>query len=146
MGLGMELNTRDFGKIQIDEGDIVTFKQPVYGFEPLTKYVFLFDEKLGRHFVWMQSVEDSGICFILMEPGAVVEGYAPALPSSVQDMLGDDPPVLWLVTVIARQFEQSTVNLKSPIAVNPRSKFAAQIILEDPLPIRHPLLPIREGE
>lgn len=142
----MELFTRDFGKIEIHESDIITFKQPVYGFEELTRYVFLSDDSISGHFAWMQSAEDRDICFILVEPQAVVSGYSPELPDNIKKMVGEGELVFWLVVVIADQFKNSTVNLKSPIVVNTESKSAVQVILDEPFPIRYPLLPHREGE
>ncbi|MEM1485299.1 flagellar assembly protein FliW [Oscillospiraceae bacterium PP1C4] len=140
----MELMTRDFGVVEIDESDIITFKQPVYGFETLTKYVILYDQSASTRFVWMQSVEDENICFILVEPEAVIQNYSPELPPNIIKMLGEGDFMFWLVVVIADQFKNSTVNLKSPIVVNAQQRSAAQVILEEDRPIRYPLVPHRK--
>lgn len=135
----MKIHTRDFGEVEVAEEDIVTFVQPIYGFETLSKYVFLYDQN-NSHIVWLQSTEEQDICFILADPAIVDPGYQPNLPKSVENQLGEGGLMLWLVTVIAAEFLESTVNMKSPIAVNPATNKAMQLILEEDLPIRCPLL------
>lgn len=138
-GKFMEFVTRDFGKIEAPESDIVTFAQPIYGFEALRKYIFLFDERSGTHFAWLQSVEEPEICFLLINPAVVDKTYAPTLPSQVKTLLGEGTPEFWLIAVIAQPFENSTVNLKSPVVVNVEAGRGVQVILEDSFPIRFPL-------
>ena len=46
----------------------------------------------------------------------------------------------WLMATLREPFQKSTVNLRSPIVVNPELRQAAQFVLEGNLPIRHPLL------
>ena len=141
----MLINTRDFGEINIDQDSIVTFSQPVYGFEHLTKYIFLFNEGMGQ-FAWLQSVEDSSVCFLLINPQAVVADYNPKIHKEVTEMVGSEQPMLWLIVVVADQLKNSTVNLKSPVVVNTEKRRAAQVILEEDLPIRFPLIPNEEEE
>lgn len=135
----MKIYTRDFGEVDVAEEDIITFVQPIYGFETLSKYVFLYDQN-NSHIVWLQSAEEKDICFILIDPAIVDPGYKPDLPPSIENQLGKGGFMLWLVTVIAAEFLDSTVNMKSPIVVNPATKRAMQLILEEDLPIRGPLL------
>lgn len=142
----MKLLTRDFGEIEIDERDIVDFEGAVYGFESYKRFVFLYQEDVSKHFVWLQSVEDPQLCFILVEPELVTDTYTPQIPSSVERMLGGGEYMCWLLVVIKDKFEDSTVNLKSPIIINAATKKAAQIILEEEYPIQHPLLQKKEGD
>lgn len=141
----MKLLTRDFGKVEIEDDDIITFVEPIYGFETLSKFVFLYDQN-NSHFVWLQSAEKKEICFILTHPAIVDALYSPQLPASATDQLGDGKYMLWLVTVIANDIKESTVNLKSPIVVNPQTKLAMQVILDNDLPIRCPLIKDEGGD
>ena len=68
-----------------------------------------------------------------------MERYAPKLSEEAVQMLGDGRYFYWLMTSIRDPFDQSTVNLKSPIVVNPQRNLAAQLILEEDFPLRHPL-------
>lgn len=141
----MKLFTRDFGEVEVADADVITFVQPIFGFEKLSKFVILYDRS-NSHFVWLQSVQERDICFILTDPAVVDASYKPALPSAAKKQLGKGEYMLWLVTVIAGKFEKSTVNLKGPIAINPATKRAMQVILEDDLPIRCPLVKNKGGD
>lgn len=131
--------------MEIAQQDIVSFEGAIFGFESYKKFVFLFQEDISEHFVWLQSVEEPDLCFILVEPGLVAENYSPALPADVEELLGGGEYMCLLMTVIKEDFHNSTVNLRSPIVVNSTTKKAAQVILEGDYPIRHPLLNQKEG-
>ncbi len=140
----MLLKTRDFGEIEINEADIIEFKMPIFGFESYCRYVFLHEESLGEHLVWLQSVEEPDLCFILVNPDLVTESYDPKMPKSVREALGPGDLMCWLIMVVKEDFERSTVNLRSPIVVNPATRTAAQIILEESYAIQHPIISRKE--
>lgn len=141
----MNVETRDFGPIEIEPQDVISFVQPIYGFDQYQRFVFLYDQH-NSHIVWLQSVEEKNICFILVRPEVVRRRYEPdSLPAESRDLLGEGELTFWLVTVVASQFADSTVNLKSPIVVNAAAGRAVQVILEEDLPIRHPLVSGRKG-
>ena len=144
----MQIKTRDFGIIEVDEKSVITFKQPVFGFEEYTKYVLISDSNMGSGICWLQSVEEQEICFILMDPLEIREDYAPAV---MQDVLltlqaaPEDALDCWVITVIGKTFQESTVNLKSPILINHKMNYAMQIILDQDYPIRQRIFK-RESE
>ena len=139
----MKLLTRDLGELEIDEKDIVTFAGPIFGFEKYRRFVFLFQEDLSEHFIWLQSVEEPELCFILVQPDLITDHYTPELPPEAKDLLGEGDYMCRLIVSLREPFADSTVNLRSPIVVNPELRQAAQFVLDGGLPIRHPL--IREG-
>ena len=140
----MKLFTRDLGEIEIDEKDIVTFTGPIFGFEKYRRFVFLYQEEIVENFIWLQSVEEPELCFILVQPDLITDHYQPQLPKEAKTLLGDGDWMCWLIVSLREPFQDSTVNLRSPIVVNPELRQAAQFVLEGTLPIRHPL--VREGE
>ena len=140
----MKLFTRDLGEIEFDEKDIVTFTGPIFGFEKYRRFVFLYQEEIVENFIWLQSVEEPELCFILVQPDLITDHYQPQLPKEAKTLLGDGDWMCWLIVSLREPFQDSTVNLRSPIVVNPELRQAAQFVLEGNLPIRHPL--VREGE
>ena len=140
----MKLFTRDLGEIEIDEKDIVTFTGPIFGFEKYRRFVVLYQEEIVENFIWLQSVEEPELCFILVQPDLITDHYQPQLPKEAKTLLGDGDWMCWLIVSLREPFQDSTVNLRSPIVVNPELRQAAQFVLEGNLPIRHPL--VREGE
>ncbi len=140
----MKIQTKDFGEVEIKPEDIIEFWLPIYGFEHLKKFVFLFEEE-NQHIAWLQSLEEPETRFILIDPAVVDSGYLPKLPENIMVKLGEGEVFIWLVAVIAEDFSKSTVNMKSPIVVNPQTGRGVQIILDGSYPIRHPLMAGREA-
>lgn len=138
--LTMNIQTRDFGELTVEEEDIVTFIHPIFGFENLSRYVFLFNQSECSQFAWLQSVEDKNICFILADSSLVMKKYTPYISKHELKELEIDEPIVWLIVVINEDFSKSTVNLKSPIILNTVQRKAMQVILEQDYPIKHPLV------
>lgn len=140
----MTVETRDFGRIELDENAVVEFRGPIFGFDGLRRYVLLSDDETGPGLLWLQSLEKPEVCFVLLDPAELGLDYAPELPAEAAEMLQlEGDPILRLVAVVPDDFKKTTVNLKSPIVMNPQNKAAAQVILEADYPIRMPLF---EGE
>ncbi|MDD3428659.1 MAG: flagellar assembly protein FliW [Oscillospiraceae bacterium] len=139
----MTINTRDFGKIEILESEILEFKLPILGFEAYTKFVMLYDDEMGQALCWLQSVSDADVCFILADPALADESYCPALPAEALCALQLQPKdaVYRVLTVIPQNPQDATVNLKSPVVINPHKKLAGQVVLEDNYPLKAMLMP-----
>lgn len=139
----MKIETRYFGEVEIDIKEAVRFAQPIYGFEKLTNYALLSDSTISDCFLWLQSIDDRDICFILVDPSVLFYHYAPELTSEMLRQVGctkAEDVVIRLVAVIPDEFTASTVNLKCPIVINTTGHCAAQIMLEEDYPIRAPLV------
>ena len=142
----MIIQTRDFGEVSVEDEDIVTFVQPIFGFEHLTQYIFLFNQGDCSQFVWLQSIEDQDICFILADKSVLTHLYNPVLTQQSLKVIGEGDYIVWLMVVVDTDFSKSTVNLKSPIILNPVQKKAMQVILEQNHPIKYPLIPKEKDE
>ena len=136
----MIISTRDFGEVEIPKESIYRFSQPIFGFEEYTDYVVLHDEEIGNDIVWLQSVQNASLCFIMMDPSGLNTEFSPELPSGSEELLGEGVYLCWAIAVIPQNTKDSTVNLKSPVFLNPSSRLAAQIILEGDYPVRFPLM------
>lgn len=135
----MTISTRDFGEVEVSKENIYHFSQPIFGFEEFTDYIVLHDEEIGENIVWLQSVQNSGLCFIMMDPSVVAPDFNPVLPEDADKLLGDGDYFCWVIAVIPQNFRDSTVNLKSPVFMNPSTHLAAQIMLEGDYPVRFPI-------
>lgn len=139
----MNIKTRDFGQIDVDEATIYHFSQPIFGFEDYTDYVALQDDEVGENIIWLQSVQNPQLCFILLDPSPIAE-FAPILPEGSDKLLGEGDCFCWVITVVAENLEESTVNLKSPVFLNPVTHKAAQIMLDSDYPVRYPVMKARK--
>ena len=138
----MELMTRDFGKVQIKEEDIITFPQGIPGFVEEKEYVLL---PLGDEspFVVLQAVNNSNLAFITLEPGNFIKGYEFEISDNVVDKLkieeNKDVIVLAIATVKDKMSEM-TVNLAAPVVINIKEKLGKQVILDrEDYPVKYQL-------
>lgn len=144
----MFIATQDFGEIEIESKDIISFVQPIFGFENLRQFVMIQDQNIGQQFAWLQSVENHAVCFILIDSAILAKKYPPAWPEDITKVLSQDgllEPKCWNLAVIPKSFKDTTVNLKSPIFIDANKKLGVQLILEEDYPIRYPLLLRKKG-
>lgn len=140
----MEISTQYFGIISCSEEEFIHFSDGLFGFSDLKNYVPLAFQENSDAMICLQSLEDSSVSFILMNPFQFYEKYEPKLSKEDQRFLKtedlEDEVSYYVISVIQDPMENSTVNLKAPIAVNTKSREARQVILDNPLyRFRHPL-------
>lgn len=144
----MTIATRDFGNIEISEDGILTFKLPILGFEAQKQFVILYDDEMGDALGWLQSVDDRDVCFIIIDPHTVFDTYKPNVAPNVLNKLElstQEDAVFRNLVVVPTQTGEATVNLKSPIVINPTKKLAAQVILDQDYSVRTPFNNAGEG-
>ncbi|WP_394523104.1 flagellar assembly protein FliW [Lacrimispora sp. JR3] len=140
----MEVQTQYFGTITCSEQEIIYFPDGLFGFTELKKYVPLAFQDNSDALISLQSLEDPNISFILMNPFQLYNDYSPVLSDEDKRLLdasyNEDNISYYVICVIHESMEDSTVNLKSPIAVNTDTRRARQIILDNALyKFRHPM-------
>lgn len=134
----MLLKTRDFGEIDY-EGEIITFSQPLYGFEKYTNFVIISEENTNGYLAWLQSADEPSLCFIVLNPEAFEIDYSFEIEDEYLDKLGDGEYEVWLLTIIKDDFENATVNLRSPIIINRDNNKCIQAMLDSSFPLRCPV-------
>lgn len=139
----MKLQTKYFGQIDYEPGDVVTFPVGPFSFEEEHEFLILpFDGGAGS-LLCFQSVNTPGLAFVAMDPFALLPDYAPELqPNELKELGAADSQELgfYVLCVVKKPVSDSTVNLKCPIAVHPVTRVARQVILEtDAYEMRHPL-------
>ena len=142
----MKYLTRDFGEIEIEAGQVLSFPRPIYGFEEYRGYAVLHDPEMGEEIAWLQSLDEPDLCFVLISSRAVATPYAPQPPDEVEEAIGAGEYECWLIAVIQEDISKSTINLKSPVFINWRTGLGAQVILEGDYPVRHPLIEEAAGQ
>ncbi|WP_077612082.1 flagellar assembly protein FliW [Clostridium sp. Marseille-P2415] len=140
----MEINTQYFGKISCSEEEFIHFSDGLFGFTDLKNYVPLAFQDNSDTLICLQSVEDLGVSFILMNPFQLYADYVPVLSEEDKRLLNvfnnEEAVSYYVICVIHDSMDDSTVNLKCPIAVNTENREARQVILDNPLyKFRHPI-------
>jgi flagellar assembly factor FliW len=100
------------------------------GFEAVKQYVLL-----GRPeeapFLWFKMLQEPKLSFLVVEPSAVVEKYAPDISDLDIEQLGIRSPEEGLILNIVTMHRdgRATVNLKGPILINRRTLEGKQVAL-----------------
>ncbi len=128
----MHLETTRFGPLEIDEGALITFTQPIIGFQEYRRFVLLPGPD-GSSVVWLQSADSGELAFMLMDPRSVVPDYAVRLGEHELSELADaavNELDIYTLVVVPQDPAQVRTNLKAPILINPEQRLAKQTILE----------------
>lgn len=147
----MNINTRAFGEVVIDDEKIIHFPSGIVGFSDLTEFALIHDEEKGIGAIhWLQSVQEPGFAMPVMDPLLVKPDYNPEVDDELLKQIGELDPeqVLILVTVtVPSDLTKMSVNLKGPIIINTAEKKACQVIVEgDECPVKFPIYDILKDQ
>ena len=138
----MTVKTR-FGEMEINENDIIKFPNGIYGFEDTKEYVILKMEK-DSPFIWMQSITDDDLAFVLIDPRVFTKDYI--LDVSEEDLkiieMDDEKDIAdYTIVTIPDTVEDMTANLQGPILINVKKQLGVQgISLRNDYTVKHHIL------
>jgi flagellar assembly factor FliW len=130
----MEINTKDFGKIEVDDEAIIYFPEGLPGFESLRKFVIINKHDLELPVSWLQSVEDENIDFVLIDPFYVDKDYDIDVDDKEVEVIeakGTDEILIYSIVVVPRDLRKMTANLRAPVLVNMKKKLGKQVVLKN---------------
>ncbi len=132
----MKIETRQFGKIDIDEEKIVTMPLGIPGFKDMKRFVVLQKEETVP-FLLFQSLEDPNLSFVVLDPVKIFSEYKiekKDLEKQVRwDFDTDELSCFVIVTIPNGNPEKMTANLMAPLVINNNKKEGLQLILENSL-------------
>lgn len=144
----MRLQSTRFGELEIAEDDILTFTQPIIGFQNYRRFVLLPGPE-DSPLVWLQSTESGELAFLLLDPRSVIPDYAVSLrKDELVELAADDANALdwYTVVVVPADATKTRTNLKAPVVVNPERRLAKQTILErSNYPVRYFFAQAQQG-
>ena len=128
----MKTETKYFGEIEFSEEEPLSFPRGLFGFEDEKSFLLLPFEGNGKLYS-LQSLTTPQLAFVLMDPFSLTP-YTPVLQEEELKELGvkDSQELYYFVMCVVKSpVAESTVNLKCPLAINPDTRVAMQVILED---------------
>ncbi|MCB0391127.1 MAG: flagellar assembly protein FliW [Bdellovibrionales bacterium] len=138
----MRIQTSRFGAVELTDEDILTFPEGLLGFTELRKFVLL-DDPNDEIFAWMQSCENPGIAFPILEPELFATNYLVELSRLDYEVISFQPDHslrYFTIVTIPEDPTQMTANLKAPIVIDVNTRKARQCVLQDNnLAIREPI-------
>ena len=139
----MRLQTKYFGELDCPDHERLHFQRGLFGFEEERDFYLLPFEGSAGSLLCFQSIQTPALAFVAMDPFSLLPGYTPVLqPNELKELGVADSQELgfYVLCVVKKPVSGSTVNLKCPVAINPDTRVARQVILEaDDYEMRHPL-------
>lgn len=143
----LNIETRDFGTIEVNEEDIYDFPNGLYAFEENKRFALLSPLGEGVFPMWLQSLDDPSLCFIVFNPVLIDGGFTVVLADNERSQLGlgdNDDAAALVIAKVPADYKHTTVNMKSPIVINKSAHKAIQVILPLDYPFRMPVYDQRE--
>ena len=136
----MKIKTTRFGELEVDKKDVIEFSEGLLGFENLKKF-FVVDPGDQTLILWLQSIDDAGTAFPIIEPKIFQPSYSvKLLPVELNSLQLENlsNASVYAILTIPQNVTEMSANLKAPIIINNKTKNARQIVLQDSkLEVRH---------
>lgn len=142
--LGIKVNTKPFGEIEINELQIIDFPEGILGFDFIKKFIIMDAEDEGSPFKWMQAFDEKDLAFVIIRPLDFMEEYELVIAQNDLDTVKSDnidELLVFAIVTIPENPRKMTANLQGPIIVNPVKRLGKQAIsLSDRYTVRHNIL------
>lgn len=129
----MEVQTRQFGTIEVNESDILQIPKGLLGFEGMENFV-LIETPDCLPFRWLQCIDAPELAFVVVSPVVFFPDYRVAVHAKeVADIEVSHPSdvEIFVIVTIPERLEDMTANLQGPILVNKRNNRVKQLVLTD---------------
>lgn len=130
----MQLQTKHFGAIDVDEKDVLFFPSGIPGFENTKKFVLLGKEQENSPFFWLQGVDDPDLAFVVTDPFFITPDYFVDVDDeqTKELQIKDAERILTLAIVtVPENVQNMTVNLKAPVLINMQNNLGRQVIMKN---------------
>ncbi len=148
----MKVFTKRFGTIEVPQSNVITMRKPILGFEQLSMYCIVAQDEF-HPFMWLQSIEDPHVAFIIVNPVVFFPDYRVEVHSKeVADLqiVSVERVETYVIVTVPHKYENMSVNLQGPLLINTENNLGKQVVLVNSnYKIRQPLLdsvPIHEDE
>ena len=84
----------DYGTVEYEEENLITFTDGLFGFPALKRYLFLTLDESDDSMLLMQSVDDPNVGFALINPYILCPDYSPKLTPEELSCLRDRKSVV----------------------------------------------------
>ncbi len=142
--LGVKVNTKPFGEIEVEEIQIIDFPDGILGFDFIKKFIILDAEDEGSPFKWMQAYDERDLAFVIIRPLDFMKEYELVISQNdIDDVKAEsiDELLTFAIVTIPENPRDMTANLQGPIIINPVRRMGKQAIsLSDRYKVRHSIM------
>lgn len=128
----MEVKTKTMGTVKIDEKQILDFPNGLFGFEDFHRFALM--ESEYQPFYWLQSLDESGLAFLVVDPFLIVSDYELDIDDKTLMEIGITSPadvVVFAIITVPADNGPVTANLQGPLVINKKNNKVLQVILND---------------
>lgn len=139
----MKYLTSRFGEIDFEEKDLLFLPKGVLGFSQLSKYVIVEGEEYIP-FKWLQSVEDPGTAFVIVDPVLFFPNYKLEVHEKELEELNFQERkelITYVVVTVPSEPSQMSADLLGPLVINSKKGIAKQVVMPNsPYTTKHYIL------
>ncbi|MBI2432479.1 MAG: flagellar assembly protein FliW [Candidatus Hydrogenedentes bacterium] len=128
----MQLKTSRFGTIEIEPSAILTFTQPIIGFQEYRRFILL-PGPADSSVHWLQSTDSGDLAFLIMDPRQVMPDYKAPLPAQELAELAVssvDELDVYTLLVVPDDHAKVRTNLRAPVLINLKQRLGKQTVLD----------------
>ncbi|MBQ7969534.1 MAG: flagellar assembly protein FliW [Treponema sp.] len=128
----MEVLTKTNGVVQVQDDKILIFEEGLFGFEDYKKFALIDSEY--EPFIWLQSIENQNLAFLIIDPFLVCSSYEADIDDSSLAKIGVTRPedvVIMTIVTVPQDGSAITANFQGPLVINKQNKKCLQVILTD---------------
>lgn len=128
----MEVLTKTNGVVQVQDDKILTFEEGLFGFEDYKKFALIDSEY--EPFIWLQSIENQNLAFLIIDPFLVCSSYEADIDDSSLAKISVTKPedvVIMTIVTVPQDGSAITANFQGPLVINKQNKKCLQVILTD---------------
>jgi flagellar assembly factor FliW len=134
------LESRRFGRLEVDPARVVVFPAGLLAFEDLHEYLRVEPEALAP-LAFLVACQDPEVAFPILPAAMCLAGYAPSFPAEALAAIGAgerDPLEVLAICAQAPDTGVLHANLRGPVLINPATRLGCQVVLHDsPYELRH---------
>jgi len=135
----MQIQSSRFGKMDINQSDMLLMPQGLIGFETCRHWVLLSSQG-NEEVAWLQSVTQSNVAIPVVSPRRFASNYRAHVHRRSLALLHlHTEDQLYVLSVVSKSGVTLTANLKSPILLNASRHIAIQVVVTDDQPLALPL-------
>ena len=133
-GVNMQINTKWFGTVEINDAKVITFEKGLIGFEDCSRFAIVYEteDKKEKPIMWLQSLDEQALALPIIKPEYIVDEYAPDVEDELVYKLGEnvksDDLMIFVTMTVPSDLTKMTCNLKAPIIINTATMKAVQAV------------------
>lgn len=135
--------TTRFGDLDVDTSKIIDFPKGILGFEANGRFILIEQDEV-KPFVYLQSLDDPSLAFIVVEPRLVFPNYKVQIePQEIADLNVKDinSISMWVIITVPEDVQRMSANLQGPLLINQENNCGKQVVLvRSPYTTRHYLM------